>query len=83
MKSIAKLTIVGILLVILSPIIGLVGTVWSIFGSFDALVQNESAGIGAVGGQLQKALIFTVCGIIGMTIGILMVIVGLRNSKRH
>jgi len=46
-----------------APFVGLFGTVVGIIGAFQALKNNESAGIGAVGGSISEALIATAFGI--------------------
>lgn len=83
MRSFARITVLGIVLVILSPLVGIIGTVWSIYGSFQALERNESAGIGAVGGMIFFALIFTICGILGVLIGAVMIIIGTRRTRKN
>ena len=82
MRSLERITIGGIVLVILSPLAGIIGTVWSLYGSFNALERNESAGIGAVGGEIANALIFTICGLLGAIIGVVMIIIGIRKSRK-
>ena len=72
----------GIVLVILSPLVGIAGTIWSIYGSFEALERNESAGIGAVGAEIQGALIFTICGILGTIVGVLLIVFGIRRARQ-
>lgn len=47
-----------------SPFVGLFGTVVGIIGAFQALRQNETAGIGAVGGAIAEALVATAFGIL-------------------
>ena len=44
--------------------VGLFGTVVGIIGAFEALRQNETAGIGAVGGAIAEALVATAFGIL-------------------
>lgn len=46
-----------------APFVGLFGTVVGIIGAFNALRQNETAGIGAVGGSIAEALVATAFGI--------------------
>ena len=46
-----------------APFVGLFGTVVGIIGAFVGLAQNESAGIGAVGGAIAEALVTTAAGI--------------------
>jgi len=47
-----------------APFVGLFGTVVGIIGAFEALRQNETAGIGAVGGAIAEALVATAFGIL-------------------
>ncbi len=84
MKSHRNITVVGIGLVILSPLVGIIGAAWSVYGSFDALSQSEAAGIGLVGGsQIEQALIFSICGILGATVGVLMIVFGTRKARKR
>lgn len=83
MKSLSKKTITGIILVILSPLFGIAGTVWSIYGSFDALERLEGSRIDSVGAHIQIALIFSIGGIVGIIIGIVMIILGIRKTQKH
>ena len=41
MRPLSKLTIAGIAAVIICPLVGLSGTVWNIYGSFDSIKTNE------------------------------------------
>jgi len=72
---------VGIALVILSPLFGLAGTIWGIYRSFGTLATNESAGIGAVGAGIWLALIATICGILGAIGGVILILLGTRKSN--
>ena len=47
-----------------APFVGLFGTVVGIIGACQALKNNESAGIGAVGGAIAEALVATAFGIL-------------------
>src|SRR5436190_5786209 len=47
-----------------APFVGLFGTVVGIIGAFQALKQNENAGISVVGGAISEALIATAFGIL-------------------
>lgn len=77
----SRITMVGIALVILSPLFGLAGTIWGIYRSFGALATNESAGIGAVGAGIWLALIATICGILGAIGGVILILLGTRKSN--
>ena len=78
-----KLLYSGIIVSVVSPLIGLAGAGWKIYGSFISLGKNESAGIGAIGADIQGALIFSIIGIVGALVGIGMVIyAGVKLRKR-
>jgi len=70
----------GLILIVASIVIGGVGTVWNVYGSFDALATAENAGIGAVGDSIRNALIFTVGGLVGAIGGALLLIFGRSKS---
>ncbi len=72
----------GVVLLIVSILIGLSGTIWGIFSSFDALRFNENAGIGAVGDGIRNALVSTIVSIIGSAIGVIIIIVGAIKCRR-
>jgi len=75
----AKLTTLqkfGIALLVVSPLVGFLGTVASILLSFSALETAENSGIGAVGDNIRNALLFTGGGIVGSLIGLVTFIVG-------
>ncbi|MFN0138760.1 MAG: MotA/TolQ/ExbB proton channel family protein [Pyrinomonadaceae bacterium] len=82
MKSLSRKTLIGIVLVILSPLVGIAGAIWSVYRSFEAMERNESAGIGAVGGEILSALIFTIAGIIGTIVGVLLIVFGIRRASQ-
>jgi len=67
---------IGIAVLTLSFVVGLAGTAWSIYSSFRALGMAENAGIGAVGNEIGRALLFSVGGLIGSVIGLLVIIFG-------
>jgi hypothetical protein len=71
----------GIIVVLSSLTIGIVGTGWSVYESFAALELAESAGIGAIGDSLRKALFFSAGGVVGSIVGALMLILG-RSKNR-
>lgn len=81
MKSLSRITLLGIALVTLCPLGGLAGTIWGIYRSFGAMVTNESAGIGAVGGGLELALVFTIFGLLGTSFGVILILLGTRKSN--
>ncbi|MEQ1646814.1 MAG: MotA/TolQ/ExbB proton channel family protein [Pyrinomonadaceae bacterium] len=77
-----KLISIGLVFLIVSVAVGLLGTAWGVSRSFGSMVTNESAGIGAVGGGIFEALIFSIVGIIGFLAGVALLIVGLVRSRR-
>ena len=81
MKS-PKLISIGLVLLMVSILVGLGGTVWGIYRSFGSMVTNESAGIGAVGAGIFEALIFSIVGLIGFLAGVALIIVSLVRSRR-
>jgi biopolymer transport protein ExbB/TolQ len=72
----------GLAVLVLSPVVGLAGTAWSIYSSFGALEAAENAGIGAVGDQIGNAVLFTVGGLVGTAIGLLLIILGRSKADR-
>ncbi len=72
----------GLAILVLSPVVGLAGTAWSIYSSFSALESAENAGIGAVGDEIGKAILFTVGGLVGSVIGLLLIIRGRSKANR-
>jgi biopolymer transport protein ExbB/TolQ len=80
MAKLTTLQKLGIAVLVLSPIVGILGTAVSIYLSFSALEIAENSGIGAVGNQIGKALLFTVGGLIGCLVGLVLFIVG-RSKK--
>ena len=80
MANFTTLQKIGIGLLIVSPLVGAIGSVGSIFSSFAALHTSANAGIGSVGGLLTNAILFTVGGIIGTVTGLVLFIVGRSKS---
>jgi len=80
MARLSNLQQLGIAVLVLSPIIGILGTAVSIYLSFSALGVAENSGIGAVGNEIGKALLFTVGGLIGGLVGLVLFIVGRSKS---
>lgn len=72
----------GVVVIVLSLVLGMGGTVWSIFAAFDGLATAENAGIGSVGDSIRNALVFTVGGLVGTIIGALMLIFGRAKSSQ-
>lgn len=84
MKSLNNLQRFGLLVLLMGPLVGLSGTIWHIYGSFDALGRAESAGIGAAGDSIQTALIFTALGLLGAILGISLFVFGkIIRDKRN
>ena len=80
MATLTTLQKTGVALLILSLPGGLAGTAWSIYSSFGALANAENAGIGAVGDKILNALLFTMIGLFGSIVGILLVFFGRPKS---
>ena len=78
--SLTKTQKTGLIIIVASLVVGLVGTVWNIYGSFDALATAENAGIGAVGDSIRNALFFTAGGLVGMIVGGFLLIFGRSKS---
>lgn len=72
----------GMALSIISPILGIVGTLWFIYSSFSAMEMAEAAGIGPVGSAIRSALICTIGGIVGVGLGLTFIAIGGRNFKQ-
>lgn len=79
-----KLIYGGLIIFASTIIIGILGTVWGIHASFEALRTNQSAGVGAVGAGIESALFFTIFSMIGLLTGLILIVVGIvkqRSSK--
>jgi len=76
MAKITTLQKLGIAVLVVSPVVGLLGAVISVYSSFAALHGAKNSGIGAVGDHIRNALLFTVGGIIGCLIGLVLFFVG-------
>jgi biopolymer transport protein ExbB/TolQ len=76
MAGISALQKTGIVILLLSFLGGMGGTVWSIYLSFSALEASESGGIGPVGDQISNALLYSACGFGGMIFGALLIYLG-------
>jgi hypothetical protein len=77
-----KLLYVGLAVLLISIVVGLAGTAWNIYGSFDALDTAESVGIGPVGAAIERALAFSVLSVIGSIIGIGLMIFAAIKLRR-
>jgi len=76
MNNLKPIQKVGLALGVLSVVVGFGGTVYQVYASFETMRFNESAGIGAVGGALVYALLFSAVGIIGSIVGAVLIITG-------
>jgi hypothetical protein len=74
--KITNLQKLAIALLIVSFLVGAVGTLWSIYLSFDALERSENSGIGPVGDQIFNALLFSAGSILGSLIALVLLILG-------
>lgn len=75
----------GIAIFVGSLLVGILGTIYGVYDSFDALKRSGDEGIGVVGADIQNALIFTTAGIVGSVLGTALISVGgvkaYRGSK--
>lgn len=78
--SITKTQKIAVAIIVSSLLLGTGGMIWNIYGAFWGLAAAENAGIGAVGDSIRNALIFTAGGLIGATIGALILIFGRSRS---
>jgi len=76
MATMTAMQKIGVAVLVGSSVGGLAGTGWSIYSTFSALAAVENAGIGSIGGLLGNAILFTVAGLVGSTIGLLLIILG-------
>lgn len=81
--SYKKLIYSGIIIILASFLIGILGAFWGIHNSFDALRTNETASIDAVGAGIEKALLSTIISIIGLFVGLILIIVGGVKANRQ
>lgn len=72
------LVIAGGLLVGLGPI----GIVGGIYKSFASLKTNESAGIGAVGGGIELALVSAILSVVGLLLLVAGIILFVVNKRK-
>lgn len=77
-----KLLYCGITVFLVSTLVGIVGTVWNIYGSFDALEKTESSGIGSVGAGIERALIFTIISLAGCVVGFGMMVYAVLKLRK-
>ncbi len=72
----------GIVIFLVSILIGVAGITQGILRSFVALDQAENAGIGAVSSGLESALIFNLISLIGSVLGIVLIVMGSVRAYR-
>ena len=72
----------GAIIFIVSFPAGIIGAIWGISSSFDALKTNETASIDAVSGGIEKALFFTVFFLITGLVGFVILIIGILKMRR-
>ena len=76
------LAVLLLVIAVLTPILGLAATVFSMMDSVDRLSQSESPSPDVVAGSISFSLVFTVIGlVIGIVVGICGVIV-LGRARR-
>ena len=73
----------GIIILISSFLAGILGTVWGIYSSFDALKTIETTGISSVSVGIENALFWTVFSVIGCVIGLIIIIIGGIKTYRQ
>jgi biopolymer transport protein ExbB/TolQ len=76
-----KLLYIGIAIFSLSILLGTLGVLWGFLDAFNSLRANETAGIGAVGDGIAKAIIFKIIAIVGAIIGLIVIVIG--GFKSH
>ena len=75
MAKITTLQKLGIAVLVVSPVVGLLCAVISVYSSFAAL-HTKNSGIGAVGNDIAHAIFFLVGGLIGCLVGFVLFIAG-------
>lgn len=78
-----KLLYIGVFIILVSILIGVIGTLWGIIYSFVALESAETVGIGEVGAGIEYALFFTVISIIGSVVGSILAVFGGVKLQRN
>ncbi len=64
------------MVIILSVFVGIAGTAWNIYSSYDALPSAETHGIGAIGDSIRNALFFSAGGLVAVFIGVILLVLG-------
>jgi biopolymer transport protein ExbB/TolQ len=80
--KVQKGILAGAALFMLSPVVGVFGAMWGIHSSFSALNDNETSGIGAVGGGIWEALVFTIAGLVGALVGLVLIVATVAKSRK-
>jgi len=79
-----KLLYGGIIVFIVSTLVGILGTLWGIYNSFDALKTNDGAsGLGNVQAGLNNAFIASAFWLIGSLIGLILIVIGGVKAYRQ
>ena len=74
--KLTKVQKAGILVIVLSLVIGVLGTIWNIYVSFERLENAEGSGIGPVGDAIRNSLFFSAGVLVMILIGAVLVILG-------
>lgn len=72
----------GIVIFLVSILIGVAGIAQGILRSLVALDQAENAGIGAVSSGIERALLFNLISLIGSVLGIVLIVIGAVKVNR-
>ena len=76
MAKITTLQKLGIAVLVVSPVVGLLCAVLSVYLSFAALHGAKNSGIGAIGNDIAHAILFLAGGIIGCVVGLVLFVIG-------
>lgn len=81
MPRITRSQKIGIVVLVLSFLIGSIGAAFSVYSSFAALDAAELGGIGPVGDQIKNALSFSLGGVGGCVVGAVLIVFGRPKAK--
>lgn len=70
----------GLALLTISLVVGVIGTLWSIYLSFTGVDSAEVTGLAPVSDRIANAIVFTAAGLIGSGIGLALFIAGRRRD---
>ena len=76
MAKITTLQKLGIAVLVVSPVVGLLCAVISVYSSFAALYGAKNSGMGAIGNDIAHAILFLAGGIIGCVVGLVLFVMG-------